>query len=106
MATTYYLRTGSSGSWATSANWSTVSPASSTNTGTSPVAGDTAYMESTSGSLTLSTSPACATLNMTGYGSSGSTFAFGTSHTLTITAGAILEGAFSGTTSTIVIQGG
>ena len=69
-----------------------------------PVAGDTAVLNSSSGNITITANAAAATLTMTGY---TGTLAFGTSHSLTLTAGATLQGAFSAAgTSDIVVQGG
>ena len=103
---TYYLRTSATGAWTTTANWSTVSPASSTNAGTYPGsnAADIAFLESTSGSITAATET-FATLNMTGYGSSGGTLAWA-SATVTLSGLATLEGAMTNVGATLVLTGG
>jgi hypothetical protein len=104
MATTYYKRDGSgTTNWNSATSWSTVSATSATNTGTYPVAGDTALFTSGSIGGTVNVASACATLDMTGFADtlSGSTFS------LTVSAGATIQGAFSGwTTGALVLTGG
>jgi hypothetical protein len=69
MATTYFLRnTGGTLNWNANASWSTVSPISAINTGTFPVATDTATLGATSTSdLTVNVTSACAVVDCTGY---------------------------------------
>lgn len=104
MATTYYKRDGTgTTNWNSATSWSTVSATSSTNSGTFPIAGDTANFTAQSVGGTVNVASACATLNMTGFADtlSGSTFS------LTLSAGATLQGGFGGwTTGAIILTGG
>ena len=104
MATTYYKRDGTGTvNWNSNTSWSTVSASSATNSGTYPVAGDTANFTSGSIGGTVNVASACAVLNMTGFASTltGSTF------NLTVSGGTTLQGAFAGwTTGNIVSSGG
>jgi len=104
-ATTWYACSGG-GNWNGASVWTSISAdqvGCTASTG-NPVAGDTAILNSTSGNITLTAAAAAATLDETGY---TGTLAFGTSHNLTLTAGATLQGVFSAAgTSAIVMQGG
>jgi len=66
MATTYYKRD-SGTNWNSNASWSTVSYDSATNTGTYPVATDTAYFVAGSSNCTINVDSACAVVDCTGY---------------------------------------
>lgn len=102
MATTYYAY--QTGNWATNASWSTNNPPDATNTGTYPVAGDTAiFNASFTGTITLAASAACLNLTMTG---NGGTLAF-TSNNMSIGSGGaiVLDGTITATTGGIVVSG-
>jgi len=65
MATTYYKRDGTgTTNWNSATSWSTVSATSSTNSGTFPIAGDTANFTAQSIGGNVNVASACATLNM------------------------------------------
>src|ERR1700722_16527763 len=102
-ATTWY-GCSSGGNWNGASVWTSVIGDQTGCTGATgnPVAGDTATLNSTSGNITITAAAAAATLNMTGY---THTLAFG-AQTLTLTAGATLQGAFSASTGIMSISGG
>ncbi len=102
-ATTWYLCSGG-GNFNGASVWTSVIGDQTGCTGATgnPVAGDTAILNSTSGNITITAAAAAATLNMTGY---TGTLAVG-AQTLTLTAGATLQGAFSASTGIISISGG
>jgi hypothetical protein len=101
-ATTWYACT-SGGNW--SANvWTSVSADQGTCVAAlgTPVAGDTAVMNSSSGNITITASAAAASVTMTGY---TGTLAVGT-QTLTVNGGTVtLGGTITATTGTLLITG-
>ena len=89
-ATTYYKRdtNPTNNNWNQNDNWSTVSSASSTNTGTFPIAGDTALFDAGSIQCTINTASAVAILDATGYTNTLTQSAnFTTTSTVTLVAG-------------------
>lgn len=104
MATVYYKRdtNPTNNSWAQANNWSTVSSTSATNTGTYPVATDTATFDASSIQVTIGSAAACATLDCTGY---TNTITF--SANLTITANSNFGSGMStsGTAGYLIIGG-
>jgi hypothetical protein len=93
---TYYKRdtNPTNNNWNQADNWSTVSSASSTNTGTFPIAGDTANLDSGSTNVTVNVASACAILNMTGYAAT-----ITMNNTLTCSSTTTLGGTFAGTSA-------
>lgn len=67
LATTYYSR--ASGNWNANGSWSTVTYGNATNTGTFPIAGDSALIDD-GHTITINTTSACAVLTI-GQGTSG-----------------------------------
>lgn len=102
-ATTWYACT-ANGNWSSATEWTSVSADQGTcaaSLGT-PVAGDTAILNSSSGNITITSAAAAATLTESGY---TGTLAFG-AQTLTLTAGATLSGAMTSSSGTLTITGG
>lgn len=103
MATTYYKRdtNPTNNNWAQANNWSTVASNSSTNTGTYPVAGDTAIFDAGSIQVTVAVAAACAVLNCTNYNNT-----ITMTNNITITGGVTLSSTtvFSGTGTLTLTQ--
>lgn len=90
--------------WSTANNWSTVSSTSSTNTGTYPQAGDTAYFDADSINITINAASACAVLDCSNYANTitFSTFSLTLTSTLTLSSGMSFS---AGTTGAIILGG-
>ena len=101
-AVTYYaIHTG--GTWSTAGTWSTISAKDATRVGGAVVPGtsDTCVLDDYSGNVTNSSGAAVATLDMTAY-----TNTLTMNSSITLTAGATLQGNYAGSSGNITVQGG
>ena len=102
MPTVYYaIHIG--GTMSTAGTWSVISAKDATRVGGAvvPTTGDTCILDDYSGNVLCNANITIATLNMTGY-----TGTLNTTGYLTLTAGATLQGLFTGTNGIIVTGGG